>query len=101
MTATREDLLARRLALVAKLSAFTSEMQRLNQKLAGTQMDILRIELEIGRTGTTEQLVQDLHEAERSADAIEAARAENDGCVTAIEGEVENLDRALAATKLN
>ena len=64
-TARRDALLARRLDLVANVSALTAEALRLNQKRAGIEMDVLRLELEIGRSGASEQLVRDLHEAER------------------------------------
>jgi len=94
---TRTELLTRRLALVAKLSALTAEALRLNQKLSGVQMDVLRIELEIGRTGASGQLVQDLHEAENRAGAIEAAEAECGERIAAMEDQVEELDRMLAA----
>ena len=69
-TARRDALLARRLDLVASVSALTAEALRLNQKRAGIEMDVLRLELEIGRSGASAQLVRDLHEAEQSAAAI-------------------------------
>ncbi|RUX90403.1 hypothetical protein [Mesorhizobium sp. M7D.F.Ca.US.004.01.2.1] len=71
----RDALLARRLDLVANVSALTAEALRLNQKRAGFEMDVLRLELEIGRTGASEQLVRDLHEAEQSAAAVMQACA--------------------------
>ncbi|TIU65672.1 MAG: hypothetical protein E5W25_20010, partial [Mesorhizobium sp.] len=58
-TERRDTLLARRLDLVATVSALTSEAQRLNQKLSGIEMDVLRLELEIGRSGPNVQLVRD------------------------------------------
>ncbi|MDX8461719.1 hypothetical protein [Mesorhizobium humile] len=72
---TRHDaglatLVARRLALVAEISALTAETQRLNQKLSGIQMEVLRLELEIGRHGGSAELVRDLHDAEESAEAM-------------------------------
>ncbi|TPJ83261.1 hypothetical protein FJ434_19810 [Mesorhizobium sp. B2-5-13] len=96
--ATREVLLDRRLALVGNVSALTAEALRLNQKLAGLEMEVLRVELEIGRSGTSPQLVQDLHEAEESAEAIVDARAACEDHIAAAEGEVADVDRELAAT---
>ncbi|MEI9406457.1 hypothetical protein [Mesorhizobium argentiipisi] len=95
---TREALLERRLALVGNVSALTAEALRLNQKLAGIEIDVLRMELEIGRNGASAQLVQDLHEAEGSAEAIINARAACEDRIAVAEGEVADVDRELAAT---
>ncbi|MFD2055343.1 hypothetical protein ACFSQT_20485 [Mesorhizobium calcicola] len=97
-TAKRDALLARRLALVASVSALTAEALRLNQQRAGIDMDVLRLELEIGRSGASEQLVQDLHEAERSAAAIMQACTACEDRIVAAEGDVEDVDRRPAAT---
>ena len=94
-----DALLTRRLALVANVSALTAEALRLNQVLAGIEMDVLRLELDIGRTGAGEQLVQDLHEAEKAAEAAMELRVDCEERIVAAEGEVEEVDRALAAAK--
>ncbi|RUW87720.1 hypothetical protein EOA13_34705 [Mesorhizobium sp. M7A.F.Ca.US.011.01.1.1] len=96
--ARRDALLARRLDLVANVSALTAEALRLNQKRAGIEMDVLRLELEIGRSGASEQLVRDLHEAEQSAAAVMQTSAACEDRIIAAEGEVEDVDRRLAAT---
>ncbi|TIV88106.1 MAG: hypothetical protein E5V78_07345 [Mesorhizobium sp.] len=57
---------------------------------------MLRLELEIGRAGADTQLVQDLHDAERSVAATREACMKNEERITAIEGEIEDVDRALA-----
>ena len=97
-TARRDALLARRLDLVAGVSALTAEALRLNQKRAGIEMEVLRLELEIGRSGANAQLVRDLHEAEQSATAIVQACAACEDRIVAAEGDIEELDRRLAAT---
>ena len=97
-TARRDALLARRLDLVASVSALTAEALRLNQKRAGIEMDVLRLELEIGRSGANAQLVRDLHEAEQSATAIVQACAACEDRIVAVEGDIDELDRRLAAT---
>ena len=97
-TARRDALLARRLDLVASVSALTAEALRINQKRAGIEMDVLRLELEIGRSGANAQLVRDLHEAEQSATAIEQACAACEDRIVAAEGDNEEIDRRLAAT---
>ena len=97
-TARRDALLARRLDLVSSVSALTAEALRLNQKRAGIEMDVLRLELEIGRSGANAQLVQDLHEAERSAAAIMQACTACEDRIVAAEGDIEDVDRRLAAT---
>lgn len=96
--AAREVLLERRLALVGNVSALTAEALRLKQKLAGLEMDVLRVELEIGRNGPSAQLVQDLHEAKESAEAIMNACAACEDRIAAAEGDVADVDRELAAT---
>ena len=96
-TARRDALLARRLDLVASVSALTAEALRLNQKRAGIEMDVLRLELEIGRSGASAQLVRDLHEAEQSAAAIMQACTACEDRIIAAEGDVEDVDRKLAA----
>ena len=97
-TARRDALLARRLDLVASVSALTAEALRLNQKRAGIEMEVLRLELEIGRSGASAQLVRDLHEAGQSAAAITQACTACEDRILAAEADVEDLDRRLAAT---
>ncbi|WP_027167572.1 hypothetical protein [Mesorhizobium sp. WSM3224] len=96
--ARREVLLARRLELVANVSALIAKALRLNQKRAGIEMEMLRLELEIGRSGASEQLVRDLHEAEESDAAIMQACAACEERIVAAEGDVDEVDRRLAAT---
>jgi hypothetical protein len=96
--ARRDALLARRLDLVASISALTAEALRLNQKRAGIEMEVLRLELEIGKSGASAQLVRDLHEAEQSMTAILQACAACEERIVAAEGDIEELDRRLAAT---
>ncbi|MEQ1954529.1 WD40 repeat domain-containing protein [Mesorhizobium sp. CN2-181] len=94
----RDALLVRRLSLVAKVSGLTAEMQKHNQILAGLEMDLLRIELETGRDGSSEQLVRDLHEAEQAAQMAMAQRADCEERIKAAEKEVEAVDREIAAS---
>jgi hypothetical protein len=96
-TARRDALLACRLDLVASVSALTAEALRLNQKRAGIEMEVLRLGLEIGRSGANAQLVRDLHEAEQSAAAITQACTACEDRIMAAEGDVEDVDRRLAA----
>jgi len=95
-TAQRNALLARRLDLVAGVSAITAEALRLNQKRAGIEMEVLRLELEIGRHGGSAELVRDLHDAEESAEAMRQACIESEERIVAIEGKVADVDCALA-----
>ncbi|PBC01377.1 hypothetical protein [Mesorhizobium sp. WSM3860] len=98
---TRHDaglaaLVAQRLALVADVSALTAEAQRLNQKLSGIEMEVLRMQLEIGRHGGRAELVQDLRDVEESAEAIRQACIESEDRIAATEGKVADVDRAIA-----
>ncbi|RWD60306.1 MAG: hypothetical protein EOS36_21530 [Mesorhizobium sp.] len=89
-------LATRRLALVANVSALTAEALRLSQKLSGIEMDVLRLQLEIGRAGAGIQLVQELHDAEENAAAAREACMKGEGRIEAIEIEIADIDRALA-----
>ncbi|CDX10960.1 conserved hypothetical protein [Mesorhizobium sp. ORS 3324] len=89
-------LATRRLALVADASAFTAEALRLSQKLAGIEMDVLRLQLEIGRAGASIQLVRDLHDVEQSATVASEAYMSSEERIAAIESEIAEVDRALA-----
>ena len=51
----------------------------------------------LSRSGSSEQLVQDLHEAKMSAEAIRTAQSECEERIAAAEREVEETDRLLAA----
>lgn len=93
---SRVELLQRRLSLVASISALNAEALKLIQKLGAIEMEVLRLELEAGRNGSSEQLVRDLHEAETGADAIRAKQAECEARIAAVEQEVEETDRLLA-----
>lgn len=94
---SRFELLQRRLAAVAGISALTAEALKLAQTLAGLEMDVLRHELEIARSGASDQLVQDLHAVNISAAELEAAKADCDRRIDAAEGELDEIDRALIA----
>jgi hypothetical protein len=100
-TTRRDVLLARRLDLVANVSALIAEALRLNQKRAGIEMEVLRLELEIGRNGVSAQLVRDLHEAQERAAAVMHECAACEDSIVAAEGDVEDVDRSLAATDGN
>ncbi|RWP83334.1 hypothetical protein [Mesorhizobium sp.] len=100
-TTRRDALLARRLDLVANVSALTAEALRLNQKRAGIEVEVLRLELEIGRNGVSAQLVRDLQEAQERAAAVMHECAACEDSIVAAEGDVEDVDRSLAATDGN
>jgi len=90
------ELLHERLSLVARLSALNAEALKLIQRLGAVEMDVLRIELEAGRNGSSPELVRLLHEAEADAETIRAAQARCDEDIAAVEGQVEDIDRRLA-----
>ncbi|OHV77710.1 hypothetical protein [Mesorhizobium sp. ORS 3428] len=92
----RTELLERRLSLVTALSALNAEALKWTQFLGAIEMDILRMELELGRDGASEQLVRDLHGAERSADGIRNALSDCEERIAAVEQQVDEVDRLLA-----
>ncbi|RWB76111.1 MAG: hypothetical protein EOQ50_11680 [Mesorhizobium sp.] len=93
----RVELLEKRLSLVAALSGLNAEALKWTQLLGAIEMDILRMELEIGRSGTSEQLVRDLHGAETSAASIRTALSDCEERIAAAERQVDEVDRLLAA----
>lgn len=93
----RVELLERRLSLVAALSALNAEALKWTQFLGAIEMDILRMELEIGRSGASEQLVRDLRGAQTSADGIRTALSDCEERIAAAERQVDEVDRLLAA----
>lgn len=93
------ELLQRRLMLVGEISTLNAQALKLLQSLAGTEMEMLRIELEIGKTGTSAQLVRELHEAGKNAEAIRATQTECDDRITDAEREVAELDHLLATAQ--
>lgn len=96
-TGSRAELFQKRLSLVASISALNAEALKLAQTLGAVEMDVLRIELERGKTGDSGELVRLLHEAKMNAEAIQAAQAECEERIAAVEREVEEIDRLLAA----
>ena len=96
-TGPHADLLHQRLAMVANLSALTASALKLTQSLAGTELDILRLELEIGRDGAAEELVRELRGIEGKAEAIRATQAQIDETIAKAEHAVAEIDTLLAA----
>jgi hypothetical protein len=93
------DLIRRRVDLVGTVSALTAKALKLTQAVSGAEMDILRLELEIGRAPTNGQLVQELHDQEKSAAAIREEQADCAEDIAAAEREVAALDELIATTK--
>ncbi len=93
----RVELLQRRLSLVVALSGLNAEALKWTQLLGAIEMDIQRMELELGRNGASEELVRDLHGAETSADSIRTALSDCEERIAAAERQVDEVDRLLAA----
>lgn len=92
------DMLRRRLTLVAEVSALNAEGLKLSQALAGIEMEVLRCELAIERGEPDAQLVQELHHANESVASITQARAECEERNAAVEEKISALDVAIAAS---
>lgn len=93
------DLLRRRVGLVADVSALNARVHKLIQAISGIEMEVLRLELEIGRSEADAELVQELHETEERAAAMRTAQAECLEEIAAAEAEVAELDRLLASER--
>ena len=95
----QQDLLQRRLALVAQISALNARMHKLIQETSGMEMEILRLELAIARDTHNQQLVQELHDMEDRAADTRSACADCEAEAEAVEVAVREIDRQLAAAK--
>lgn len=93
------DLLRQRVERVALVSALTAKAMKLAQAASGLDMDMLRLELAIGRDPSDTQLVQELHEVESNAELIRDAQAACDEGIIAAEKDVAALDRLIAGAK--
>ncbi|MFS8116027.1 hypothetical protein QD460_30295 [Rhizobium jaguaris] len=94
-----DALVRKRVSLVSTVSALTAKALKLAQAISGVDMDILRLELEIGRNAPSTQLVQELHESQENAARMRAA---HDDCleeIAAAEEEVADVDRQIATAR--
>lgn len=93
------DLLRQRVERVAEVSALTAKALKLTQALSGVEMDILRLELEIGRSAPSQKLARELQDTEDKAETQRKAHADCMEEIAAVEAEVAALDRMIAATR--
>lgn len=96
---TAFDLTRRRAESVAVVSSLNAKSLKLVQAIAGSDMEMLRLELEIAKNPDDRQLVQELHEMEESAKTMREALAACSGEIEAAEEDVAALDRSIAAAK--
>jgi chromosome segregation ATPase len=92
------NLLHRRLALVAELAGLHAELLKLTQALAGTEMEVLRLELEAEATGAEQQLVQNLHDEQERASAMSARLRTCEEHIANAEEAMAEIDRLLEET---
>lgn len=93
------DLMRRRVELVGEVSALTARALKLAQGASGIEMDVLRLELEIGRCPANGRLVQELHDVESNAGEIREAQADCAEDIAAAEKKVAALDELIATAK--
>ena len=93
------DLLRRRVERVSEVSTLTAKAMKLSQAASGIEMDMLRIELEIGRNPGNAQLAQELRHVEDSAETMREAQAACAEEIAAAEEDVAALDRLIAAAR--
>ncbi|SCB40193.1 hypothetical protein [Rhizobium hainanense] len=89
------DLLHRRMTLVNEVAGLNAKALKMTQMLAGTEMEVLRIELEISREGVTGQLVRNLHEVEDSATSIRLRQKICEDQIAEAEEAIAEIDRLL------
>ena len=101
-----DELLRRRLMLVAQVSALNAEALKLTQALAGAEMEALRCELAIRRCEggeqpgeDGEQLVRELLEAKESAASIAAQQTDCEERIAGTEEELRAVDLLIAASQ--
>jgi hypothetical protein len=93
------DLLRLRSEAIATVSALNARAHKLIQAIAGNEMEILRLELEIARKGESFDLPRDLQDAMRKAEAL---MADQDDCADEIanaEARVAEIDALITAAR--
>ncbi|MGO4338608.1 hypothetical protein AB4037_27220 [Labrys sp. KB_33_2] len=94
-----QDLLGRRLELVAGLSALNAQALKLTQFLAGLDMEMLRLELALKQAPAegelARELQRDLRTTRESADAAAGRQGECAERIAKAEQEIEDLDLLL------
>jgi hypothetical protein len=96
---TALDLTRRRVEAVAAVSTLTAKALKFIQTISGLEMDILRLELAIGRDPANGQLVQELRDVKQTADKMREAHADCTEEIAAAEQDVAALDRSIATAK--
>ncbi|MFT4182181.1 MAG: hypothetical protein QM636_09730 [Rhizobium sp.] len=94
-----QDLLQRRLDLVAGVSALTARTHKLIQEMSGTEMEILRLQLALERAPASNELAGALNEAEEQASDIQSCQADCVAEIEAAEAAIADIDRLIAAAK--
>ena len=94
-----QGLLQRRLALVAELSLLTAHAHKLIQELSATEMDMLRLELEIERNPARDELVRELQEIQDHAAALCSSQADCLDRTALVEAEMEEIDGLIATAR--
>lgn len=92
------NLLHRRLALVVELAGLNAELLKLTQALAGTEMEVLRLELEADAKGAEPQLVRNLHGEQERASAMRARLRTCEQHIANAEEAMAKIDRLLEET---
>ncbi len=95
-----QDLLARRLDLVARLSQATAALQRLQQTRASAEMDAQRCEIGLEGEGTGDMARDLLRRDSLKADLAEARERidESEAGLERCEAEIAGFEQSLAET---
>jgi hypothetical protein len=93
----RADLLVRRLSAVTAASALNAEALRLRQKLAGLEMELLRLELEQDRNSGEADMAAAMAQVRDQLATLERKQNACAGRYGQREREIAEIDRQLAA----
>jgi hypothetical protein len=94
-----DTLLERRFALVVMLSGLTARSHKLIQELSAADMDVLRLELETARKRADAELVRELQDVQDRAASLRASQAECQDETAAVEAQMDEIDRLIAAAR--
>ncbi|CAM5769738.1 hypothetical protein LMIY3S_02938 [Labrys miyagiensis] len=92
----RADLLTRRLAAVGEAATLNARILKSTQQLAGVEMEMLRIELELQRRPSDADLADALETARDQFAAAQQNQNECAGLLEDCEQEIAEIDRQLA-----
>lgn len=94
-----QQLLKRRLDLVADVSALTARIHKLIQEISGIEMEILRLQLALDRAPANRELEDALNKVEEQASGIRSTQVDCVAQIDAAEAAIAHIDCLITAAR--